>query len=67
MKQYSSLSFFFEKNKMEIDEKVLNEFFVYLCSDNPDILHKNVLIFFKSSFCWFVMWERRKSKDENDE
>ena len=39
MKQYSSLSFF-EKNKMEIDERVLNEFFVYLCSDNPDILHK---------------------------
>ena len=35
----------------EIDERVLNEFFVYLCCDNPDILHKNVLIFSKCSFC----------------
>ena len=49
----------------EIDERVLNKIFVYLCCDNPDILHKNVLIFSKCSFCWFVMWERRKSKDEN--
>ena len=30
---------------MEIDERVLNEIFVYLCSDNPDILWKTVLIF----------------------
>ena len=50
---------------MEIDERVLNEFFVYLCCYNPDILRETVLIFSKCSFCGFVMWERRKSKDEN--
>ena len=46
----------------EIDERVLNNFFVYLCSDNPDILHKNVLIFSKCSFCGFVMWEEVSQK-----
>ena len=52
---------------MEIDERVLNEIFVYLCSDNPDILWKTVLIFSKCSFCGFVMWERRTSIEGNNE
>ena len=36
---------------MKIDERVSIEIDVYFCSDNPDILRENVLIFSKCSFC----------------
>ena len=59
-------NFFFE-NGWKIDERVWIEIIIDLCSNNPDILWKTILIFSKYSFCGFVMWEIRTSNHENNE
>ena len=47
---------------MEIDARDCIEIDVYICSDNPDILRKTVLIFSKFSFCCLLCWKEEIQK-----